>query len=172
MTAWSTISDRTAGQTITASWANTLRDNALHLYQIVGAGASAWTSYAPTFGSAVTVGNGTATGGYQQVGKLVHFRAKFVLGTTSSIGANPVTVTLPVTGSAGLPMGQATIHYYDDSAAKMFLGLAVFTSTTVVTGYYMNTSTFNARGDSLSSTAPFTWTNPDYIQVAGWYEAA
>ena len=69
MTAWSTIADRTAGQTITASWANTLRDNALHLYELVGATGTAFTTSAPTWGGAgLTVGNGTASGGYFTLG--------------------------------------------------------------------------------------------------------
>ena len=48
----------------------------------------AWTSYTPVLsGSTWAVGNGTISGAYTQIGKTVHFTARFVLGSTSTKGS-------------------------------------------------------------------------------------
>jgi hypothetical protein len=64
----------------------------------------AWTTYTPTlFG--LSLGNGTATFAYAQIGKTVHVRGRIANGTTtSSTGANK-GFTLPFTVSTGYGAG-------------------------------------------------------------------
>ena len=169
--AWSTISSPVSGSAISISaFGQKIIDNAQYLYDQLITGV-AFTSYAPTWGSAVTVGNGTATGSYLTLGKLVVFRAKFVLGSTSSIGSNPATVTLPVTAASSTPYVLATARFYDTSATKWYLA-GVSSTTTVASLYQVNTSGLNNRYDSISSTAPFTWATGDELDIFAAYEAA
>lgn len=136
-------------------------------------GFGVWTTWTPTLTN-LTLGNGTVTARYCQIGKVVHFRFWFKLGSTSAVGSLP-TFSLPVTTAALLaassrePIGLAsydrpgTAHYFgrthlvDTDTANLFVGRASGTYEDAV---------------GLSSTVPLTWTTNDEISVQGTYEAA
>lgn len=198
------IADVVAGNTINASWGNAVRDATVqvttsgarpsapaegmviyetdtdYLMFYTGsawvhiANSGAWTSYTPTWGGAVTIGNGTSTGAFTRVGKTVHFRAKLVWGSTSSMAAASATVTLPVTSLAAGANAACRVDFYDDSSVATggltmgFLVLGTTTATlwrTAAGGSYVDSA-------ALSSTIPFSWAAPDEIRVSGTYEAA
>lgn len=132
---------------------------------------AAWTSWSPTWTN-LTVGNGTLTARYVQMGKTIHFYLKLVLGSTSSIGGS-VDFTLPAAPS----VGTANVdHPFNvtilDSGTAQFGGATVFSSGSTVTlkvesvGGTYNTLT------NFSSTVPMTWTTGDAFVVTGTYEAA
>ena len=173
--------DRT-GLSAAEGWAAYQKDtNVWYLYTgsawVPMGTAGAWTSYTPTWGGAVTIGNGTSTGAWTQVGKTVHWRAKLVLGSTSSVGSNSATVTLPATGTAA-NSGIGNVHFYDVSSdtgspspGGLTLGFLVYGTTTAT---LFRTAAGGSYVDSaaLGSTVPFTWTTSDEIRVSGTYEAA
>jgi len=125
-----------------------------------------WTTWTPSYVN-FTLGNGTTTARYQQVGKTVNFIVKIVFGSTTS-----------VTGAMGisLPANNATNgHLYNtflgDQGAGTYNGLSetfdnyIYVRAIATNGAY---STFN----QISSTVPFTWTTSDYIIISGSYEVA
>ena len=127
----------------------------------------AWTSYTPTFAN-TTLGNGSVVGAYTQIGKTVHFRAVFTLGSTSAMGTNP-TVTLPVTSATSV--GSMNV-FISDTGTAFYGGFTAYASTSVLQIYVFNTGTPYARMDGPSSTVPMTWANTDILVVSGTYEAA
>lgn len=132
---------------------------------------------APTFASytatttVITEGNGTKTASWTQQGYLVHFRFRFVFGSTSAMGAGAPTVTLPTTAVATTPQGSAHVYFYDLSTTTYTMGFVVF-GTTTVTLYRTAAGGSYVDSGNVSSTIPFTWTTGDWVEVAGWYEDA
>jgi hypothetical protein len=126
----------------------------------------AWTSYTPTW-TGITQGNGTSTGAYARIGKTIHFWAKFVYGSTSVMGTTTVTPSLPVTKATNCPL--LLIAVANDAGTGAF---PLFTIGNDGTLHLINASTTYAQAATFSTTAPFTWTTGDYINVNGTYEAA
>lgn len=141
----------------------------------IGTGLLAWQAYTPVLsGTGWAIGNGTRSGYYCQLGKIVHFQIRIVFGSTSTFGAAArPELTLPVTAdSASANIDFVTnVAYFDNSASVRYLGGCDFTSTTVdlfswgSAGAYVNSS-------GTVSTVPFTWAANDVIYVSGTYEAA
>lgn len=132
----------------------------------------AWQSWTPTWTN-LTVGNGTNTSVYLQVGKTVFFRLSFVLGSTSSVGTNPIA-TIPITSkNYDLLFIYAHGNYVDVSAGNdNFPAFATFSSTTEMNLYAQGVSGSNVRLQGITSTVPFTWATGDKIGLQGFYEAA
>ena len=140
--------------------------------QIVHMGA--WKTWTPSW-TGLTVGNGTLTyARYDVSGKTITARVRFVLGTTSSIGA-AVTLTLPITAKSDYVGGWDTLGPASlaDSGVAIFQGMVRYESTTTVKIVNINnaSTTIIVQGD-LSATVPFTWTTNDVIQAVFTYEAA
>jgi hypothetical protein len=151
--AWTDPRTWVAAEAVTATLMNThVRDN----LKAIG---DAWTTYTPTT-TGLTLGNGTVTAAYTQSGKLVQFRIKFTLGSTS-VMATP-TFTLPATAFATRSFTFAAGAF--DTSASDHYGLSALNTTTTV--FFRNGST------ALSSTVPFTWATGDELYVSGTYEAA
>lgn len=132
----------------------------------------AWTPYTPTFTN-VTTGNGTITGAYVQIGKTVFWRAKVVLGSSSSVGST-VTVSLPVASvnyGVAFTKNIANVAMLDSSAGQIYHGWALWASTTTADINAFSVATF-VRGSELSSTVPVTWATSDSIDISGHFEAA
>ena len=140
-----------------------------------GAGelGAAWQSWTPTWTN-LTVGSGTLSAKYVQIGKTVHFRIIFVYGSGSSVGSNP-TFTLPVTHvSYTTPGSYLQIGYgecYDVGVASYNTAIRL-NSTTVCQLYVLNGSTTVVQPTAITSTSPFTWASGDGFAIQGTYEAA
>ena len=129
----------------------------------------AWTSYTPTLGGA-TQGNGTLTGGYIQIGKTVHFWARFVMGTTSTVSGPNIALGLPV--NARIAQSHSGLQsFITDIGVANYLGIPVLTTTTCQT-YLAGTAGTYATMGTISSTVPMTWGTADELLVNGTYEAA
>lgn len=128
-------------------------------------GVDAWDSFTPSWAN-VTVGNGTSTGYYCQIGKTVFFRASFTMGTTSSI-SGAVTLTLPV-AIANYPnytlIGNCTMF----NGSSAYLGF-IHKGGTI---YSQLTNATYSTQETIDATHPFTWANTHYFSVTGAYEAA
>lgn len=152
-----------AGETVTAALMNSdVRDPFLGL-------ADSMTSYSPTM-TGFTIGNGTITGYYQQVGKFVHFKVVATFGSTSAAASAVPGFSLPVTAvssSNGPPL--LTAFFIDNSPSNSYIASAIQASTTSVSIAIIGSSGLRTVP---STTTPFTWTTSDRIEVSGIYEAA
>lgn len=137
---------------------------------VTGTGTTwVWSDWTPTYAN-ITVGNGTVSARYKQIGKTVHFSYTLVLGSTSAIGSSP-TFTLPVTAySAG--KYNFTAYALDSGTTRVPLFADTFGSTTVVGLFAVNTAGTYGSQATITSTVPFTWTTSDELHIDGAYEAA
>lgn len=125
---------------------------------------TAWTSYTPTMVGGTAGTGATFTGGYRQVGRVTHFWARVVLGTTP-VPAAGVGLTLPVTAAGARGVAAAS---YTDTGTTSYAAHPVWAVGSVGT-FVIGT---NGTVVSTSATVPFTWASGDIIEVAGTYEAA
>ena len=156
---WTTPRTWYAGETVTAVIMNAhVRDN----FNAIG---NAWTSWTPVV-TGWTPGNGAAVGTYMQAGKLVAFRARFTLGSTTTI-AGAFTMTYPVAVNAGF-VGLLHTAYGNPAGASYNL-VARMNSATTFQVFYHGT---NGLFANPTSTLPAVWASTNFIDIFGVYEAA
>jgi hypothetical protein len=127
-----------------------------------------WTTFTPTLTN-LTLGNGTITGRYCQIGKVVFVHTKIVLGTTSSMGSYP-TISLPLTPSSS---GGPQMVALTDAGSTVFLGATYITPGFATTGpQRFLPSGGNVSMAAVDATNPFTWGNTDIIEYIINYEVA
>lgn len=165
-------SDPYRGQLIFETDTNSLvgRDTSDAWQTIVPFGA--WSTWSPTLAN-ITVGNGTTVATYARIGRTIHFRFKFTLGTTSAIGSSP-TISLPVALHANYANGEDLVGLarYGDTGVAGYSGtLRAASSTTALFIVHNAAGTYSAEA-ALTSTAPFTWGSTDLLSAMGTYEAA
>jgi hypothetical protein len=132
----------------------------------------AFASWTPTWTN-LSVGNGTQTAKYVQIGKTVIAHVSLVLGSTSTVGTGPL-FTLPVTavsytGGAEFSLSIAHFEHTGVSAAVGEVGIISTTQGQLLV--------FNAAGTYLAYTGitasvPFAWATSDQIYFQISYEAA
>jgi hypothetical protein len=141
--------------------------------EYVALGGPGWTSYTPAWTAATTnpvLNNGTATGRYMQIGKMVTFFAEIVAGSTTTYGSGNYRISLPVTAKTTSPGQQVQVKLTDSSVGQGYLGQ----SGTLNSGYG-SLQHMNPAGNDLNLTtnvAPFTFANGDSLRLFGTYEAA
>lgn len=135
----------------------------------------AWASYTPTLTN-ITLGNGSLSGAYTQIGKTIIGRILFKMGSTSGVSGQ-MRFGLPVTPKA-----------FGTNANLIFIGTA-YGEDAGTAGYYgqvaiigdgsnycwINTpSTTNPRAvfDNWQASVPFAWGNGDFLEFQFTYEAA
>lgn len=132
-----------------------------------------WTSYTPVWsstGTAVSIGNGTRVGAYVAAGKLIHFRAKITMGSTSTYGTGQYRVSLPVGMHASDP-GRFIVVLVDASASATYRGIT-YNVVTTTAPIAVDNGTAGGAVAAVAPTVPFTFANGDSIEVVGTYEAA
>jgi hypothetical protein len=129
--------------------------------------AGAWDSFTVTLTN-VSIGNGTATGFYKQIGRTVVYRVLVTFGSTTSVSGS-ITINLPVTGTAS--QGVHNVFMTDDSTGTTYPGV-VSPNTTAAIVRAINSSATYATQTATSSAIPFTWATSDVIRLTGVYEAA
>lgn len=140
-----------------------------------------WTPYTPAWtssGVAPAIGNGTLVGSYQQIGKTVHFRIKWVVGSTTTGGTSSWRFSLPVTPSTvegtippGGTGGFAVGTWYGENPGVLgYGGLVRMIASSLITLEYV-AATAGAMTD-VTNAAPASWATNWYILVHGTYEAA
>ena len=127
-----------------------------------------WTAFTSS-PSNISVGNGTLTARYQQIGKTVNVEIYFVLGTTSTVTGTP-TFTLPVAAKVSnyTFMGSGS---FGDYAAGTYPAILVNYSSFVYITSILSSGTYAFEG-GVSATTPFTWAQLDTINARFTYEAA
>ncbi len=128
-------------------------------------GFGAWTSYTPAWtsnGSAPALGNGSISGSYLQVQKLVIAKVVLITGTTSTYGTGIYFFSLPVAAASGLVYGSGLVT--DNSPSAQYTAVAIYDSST----------RFALVRDSgyVAATSPITFTTSDRIAALIGYEAS
>ena len=144
------------------------------LADIATAESGVWSDWTPTLAN-ITQGSGTVVAKYKRVGKHVHYRFVFTLGSGSAIGTSP-TFTLPATPHAdyvsatfgGVPLGRLWML---DSGAGAWEGTVLCLATNVATLVYSN-EVGASSSNTITATAPFTWTSPDRLNAFGTFETS
>lgn len=141
---------------------------------ISGTGSTyVWASYTPTWTN-LTVSSSTVTFRFIQIGKNVFFRGTVVL-AGGNVPTGSVSFTLPVTAAAyaGVANTQPIANVsYNDSSTTVYVGYALYASTTTASLVAVPTNSTWASYSSTNATSPFTFGNGDEIFIQGMYEAA
>jgi len=128
-------------------------------------GTSGWTAFTPTVSTGLTVGNGTWAAAYVQIGKTVHLRIRFTLGTTSAV-TGALSLGLPITGAlASYGTGLLT-------AAGTSYPATLLAGTSSINIYAQNAAGTYLTRANTSATVPGTWGSTDSFNIAITYEAA
>lgn len=161
----------TAGAVMTASIAaGAVVPNSL--FASTGTGW-AWAVWSPTLTNA-SVGNGTLTANFVQVGKTIHFRLRFLFGPTSAVTGSfkfslPATAVSAYIGTEGSVMG--SVKYIDIGNAEYF-GFVQFATTSLGELVFLATSGTYASEVTTTASIPGTWSIGDELWCIGTYEAA
>lgn len=132
-----------------------------------------WTTWSPTW-TGITVGNGTTTAQYCQIGKVVHYKISFLVGSTTTMTSIP-NFTLPVTSATNIgtlgasPVGQVR---FLDTGTVQFAGDVDPQSTTVCRVLVFQANANFVQLSGTNTTTPHTWANTDELNITGWYRAA
>lgn len=132
------------------------------------------TSYTPSWtstGTAPSIGNGTITGTYLQLGSLVFYTFKILFGSTTTAGTGDYRFTFPNSVSAFLG-GQVII--YDQSTDTRYVGALLITGPgTAMFGILTPQAPASGGfGGYPGGSVPITWASSDFIQGWGLYVAA
>lgn len=165
--AWTSPRTWVTNELVTAALMNThVRDN---LLAILPSGTAS-TTYTPTWaGGSPSIGNGTLTARYQQMGKRIDLQIQLTGGSTTNWGgATAWTFTLPVTA-------QSETVYYVGVADVLDTGTAFYTGVVVInpagTTLSVHPSTAGATGN-FNSTTPLTWGTGDELRINITYTVA
>lgn len=139
----------------------TLKDN------IAGA---AWTAFTPTLTN-TTLGNGTITGFYTQVGKTVFAKVKFTLGSTSAVASNPLIIAPVAFFGSGMSSSAVVGICSIFKSPTTYLGIVKWnTSTNGLLLVYLASGTYVAE-TAITATVPVTFATGDSIDIFLHYEA-
>lgn len=159
-----------ASASATANKLLALDSNAKFPISAIATDSGAWVSWSPSYAS-ITVGNGTVTARYTQIGKTVHFRWTIVCGSTTALG-NDITFTIPVTahsfyGTANVRSPIGLVRGYDVGTLNASGSVMLNASTTVASVLWPNAT--DPRDDGIF---PWTEASGDTLSFSGTYEAA
>ena len=163
-----TFSTKAPGEAIASSHINDLQDEIVAVETQLGTNAGGWVTYTPTwtaYTGTPSLGNGTITGRYCKVGKMVTVTVSLNFGSTTSVaGTSTWYIGLPIT-SAGSGHG-VWIAY--ESGVKYYTGvLQVSPGATRINSFYAP----DGQG-YLSETRPHTWKANDYLNFTAIYQVA
>jgi hypothetical protein len=118
----------------------------------------------------ISVGNGTLSTRYQQIGKLVNVEVFFTLGSTSTVTGLP-TFTLPVAAkNAGYTV--IGVAGFGDSGVGTFVATPIVYSSFFYLAMIATGGTYAKEDGNINATTPFTWTTSDTMIARFTYEAA
>lgn len=134
---------------------------------IVDSESFGWKAYTPTL-SNWTLGNGTLTGRYCKIGKLICFYASYTVGSTDTKSGNLV-ISIPENQAASWdgvsPVAWGSINDTSASDRRMVLGEHAGGGVEAVR--FRQTGT---TGVLITNTVPWTWATGDSAVVVGLYE--
>lgn len=163
-----TFSTKAPGQAIASSHINDLQDEVVAVETQLGVNAGTWQSYTPTwtaYTGTPTLGNGTITGRYCKVGKMVIATVSLTFGSTTSVaGTSTWYIGLPFQ-AAGLGHGVWVAY---ESGVKYYTGVVqVKIGETTIVAFFAP----DGQG-YLSETRPHTWKANDQLTFTAIYQVA
>ncbi len=132
-----------------------------------------WVDWTPSYTN-LTVGNGTVTARFVQLGDLVVAHWSFNLGTTSTVGTTP-RIAGPVTPNSNYGTGGTGIigvARFVDSGTTTHDGAVTVSTASDLVAQVQNVAGTYAVPTNISATVPFTWTNGDSMALTVIYEIA
>ena len=150
--------------------------NTLLASQLNGIG-EAGTAFTPTWSSSGTqpvLGNGTITGRFVRINKLIYVIMQLTIGSTTTVGTGNYFFSFPATAASVSSFGTmaSTGLFYDNSTGNGYNMVATFNSGSTSTfraGVYSNASQLFTL---FSATAPVVPATNDDIFFSYVYEAA
>ena len=127
----------------------------------------AWTAYTPTL-AGITLGNGTMSARYALIGKTMHLRFDFTLGSTSAITGQarfslPSGITTPFPLAEPVGVGNALI------GSNYSLIVTVNTSSQLTAKIQRADATYLVS-ENTTSTTPGTWTTGSKLSARATME--
>lgn len=143
--------------------------------RVDGIGHAGWQSYTPLLqswdGLAPSVGNGSLTGRYAQIGKTVFMRAHLIIGSTTQRGTSYWSITLPVPAKIG-QLQQMTAHLSLSAVADLVGSAQIGTSDNLrFNRLFFTGLSGDYRSYGLSQSRPSSIPSGSYIIIEGAYEA-
>jgi hypothetical protein len=127
-----------------------------------------WTSFTPTLIN-LTLGNGTLSAKYCQIGKTVHYAGRIAFGSTTSVTGSPMAAALPITSNSYNSL--YGVCQFLDTGVNYLNGITSLGGGSVAFGVQNTAGTYSTFAFT-SSTIPFTWTTSDEIVWYTIYEVA
>jgi hypothetical protein len=151
------------GVIVPTTWLELVNEN----FRALGA---AWTAFTPTWTADTvnpSIGNGTISGGYLQVGKTLLVSYYVLAGSTTTFGTGAWSLTLPNSLTSAARRQQIGGYALDASSGFYYVlaGRVDASATTVVRMASNGASPFDA-------TSPITWTTGDWFVVEGVIQIA
>jgi hypothetical protein len=139
--------------------------------------ADNWTTWTPTWSSTGTqpsLGDGTLTAKYMQIGKIVFVTIRFVAGATTTFGSGSYRLTYPVTPTSAYSTNNAgwCLSGYSEDAGLVTYTVNGTRCVSLTTFAVSISSPISASADQWRSIGPFTWGTGDFWSATGFYEAA
>jgi hypothetical protein len=134
--------------------------------------AGAYTSFTPSWVN-LTLGNGTTSGKYLQIGKFIHLWANLIFGSTTAItGGGILRLTLPINF-----VGDTAQVHPAGNVILLDTGVAVYPGNVqmITTQAILQAGTANATYLTMSgvtAAVPFTFGSTDEITLSLVYEVA
>ena len=132
--------------------------------------AGAYTTFTPSYTN-LTVGNGTNTGRYLQIGNFVHAQYSFTFGSTSAV-TDLIFPNFPINANTSNNSSIIGFSRFADPGVASYTGTAVQSSATNFILFAQGAGGTYVSDASTSATVPFTFATNDQIFISIYYEAA
>jgi len=135
----------------------------------------AWTSFTPTWTAAITnpaIGNGTRSGKYVKLNKLIVYRASISAGSTTTFGTGVWRVDLPVTAASAYAAADPIGFGWVNDGFTLFPCHVTLVTTSTVQLNYVGTVLGSNILVGVDGTAPFNFGSGDGLRFEVIYEAA
>lgn len=135
---------------------------------------SAWTSYTPTWTAATTnpaIGNGSITGQYIQLGPVVWYRGKILMGSTTTYGSGEWRISVPVSADVSITnMAIGPVWLRDSTGPGDYASVAISANTDYLV-IRPGAATFGGS-NIVDGTHPFGFGSGDWVTWTVFYPEA
>lgn len=145
--------------------ADVISDTALigKIMPLLNAIITPWTTYAPDWTASTSdpsIGDGSITAVYRQVGKTVDYAGRLIIGSTTTLGTGTWRMSLPVTASSTFPLHVGAAWIF----TPVFAGTCVINNNARIE--------FTATDTTITHAAPYVMGTNDQLRWSLTYEAA